>query len=128
MQYELTIRSTTAARFDGTLDGAVRDALDEASGRVPSLALTYTEGGSTMGPGVDPDTAAENHFGIEVPDEIAAQTVALLVANRLDRPVQYYRFGDDVDPQITPHFTMRPGDLPAALGLPRTPDSDPHST
>lgn len=122
MQYELTIHSTVTARFDGTLDDAVNEALAEAKGRVPTLALTYTEGGSMSGPGVAAETAAENHFGIEVPDETAAQTVALIVANRLARPVKYYRYGNDVDPATTAHFTMHPGDLPAALGLTRTPD------
>lgn len=120
MQWELTIRSTAAARYDGTLDNAVRDALAEATTTVPSLTLTYDEGGVTMGGGVDPMTAAENHFGIEVPDEMSARLVALVVANRLDRPVAFYRYGDDVDPMTTPRFTMEPGDLPTALRIQRT--------
>lgn len=126
MQWELTVRSTADARYDGSIDTAVRDALGEARGTVGSLALTYEEGGVMMGPGTDPATAAENHYGIEVTDEISAQTVALTVANRLDRPVALYRFGDDVDPMTTPRFTIEPGDLAVALRLSPTPDPEPN--
>ena len=117
MQWELTVRSTADARHDGSIDSAVRDALAEATGTVPTLALTHDEGGVMFG-GADPSIAAENHFGIEVPDEMSARLVALLVANRLDRPVALYRFGDDVDPMTTPRFTIEPGDLPTALRIP----------
>jgi hypothetical protein len=116
MQWELTVRSTADARYDGSIDSAVKDALGDAAGTVPSVALTYDEGGVMFG-GSDPSVAAENHFGIEVPDEMSARLVALLVANRLDRPVAVYRFGDDVDPMTTPRYTIEPGDLPTALRI-----------
>lgn len=118
-QWELTVRSTANARWDGSLGAAVRDVLDEAAAMVPSLSLTHEEGGVLAGVfGVDPATAAENNFGIEVPDEMSARLVALVVANRLDRPVSFYEFGDDVDPMTTPRHVMEPGDLPTALRLP----------
>lgn len=118
MQWELTIRSTADSRWDGSLGAEVRNALDEAAAMVPSLVLTHDEGGVMMGGGVDPATAAENHFGIEVPDEMSARLAALVVANRLDRPVMFYQFGDDVDPMTTPRHVMEPGDLPTTLRLP----------
>lgn len=117
MQWELTVRSTADARYDGTIGSAVRDVLGEATETVPSLVMTHDEGG-VMFDGPDPSVAAENHFGVEVPDEMTARLVALLVANRLDRPVALYRFGDDVDPMTTPRFSIEPGDLPTALRIP----------
>lgn len=118
MQWELVVRSTADARWDGSLGAAVRDALDEAAATVTSLSLTHDEGGVMIGGGVDPAIAAENLFGIEVPDEMSARLVALVVANRLDRPVAFYEFGDDVDPMTTPRHVMEPGDLPTTLRLP----------
>ena len=70
----------------------------------------------------DLDGAAER---ILVDDDIGSQPVALMVATLLNRPVEYSRYGDDVDPMTTPRFTMEPGDLPAALRLARTPDQGP---
>lgn len=118
MQWELTIRSTADARYDGSVDEEVRDALGQMRATIPTMTLTYEEGGVMMGGGVAPALAAENHYGIEVPDEMSARLAALAVANRLGRSVKFYRYGDDVDAMTTPSYTMEPGDLPTALRLP----------
>lgn len=106
MQFEITVKSSPEARYDGSVDDAVRDALTSVG-----LGVTYDEGGSMFGPGVDRDSAAENHFGIEVPDEAAARNAALVVAFRMKRPVSFYRYGDDVDVASAPHMIVTPGDM-----------------
>lgn len=104
MQYEITVKSTPEARYDGSLDGEVRDALCSVG-----LGVVYDEGGVSNFENIE--EAAENHFGIEVTDEPTARRAALVVANRMKRPVSFYRYGNDGDAE-TPRFIVKPGDLP----------------
>ena len=118
MQYEITVRSSSAARYDGSVDASVREAFEAMKVSIPSLTPTFEEGGSSVLGGVDANSAAENHYGVEVPDEMSARLTALAVANRVGRGVTFQRFGGDVDMATTPRFSMEPGDLSTALRIP----------
>lgn len=105
MQFEITVKSSPEARYDGSVDFAVKDALASVG-----LGVVYEEGGAGTHP--DIEQAADNHFGIEVPDEATARRAALVVANRMKRPVSFYRYGEGTDTMTTPHIVVKPGDLP----------------
>jgi hypothetical protein len=69
MRFEITVQSTPAERYDGTIANTVRRLF--ATAEVP---IAYEEGGSTI-------EEADNHFGFDTdPAQAAAVTFAVALA------------------------------------------------
>lgn len=100
--YEVTVKSTAEERYDGVIDAAVRGTLDGVVG------ITYTEGGVAFDETLK--HPADNHFGLDARDEVTARNAAAKIAHALNRPVSYYPYGRDVDPETAPRFTANPTD------------------
>lgn len=72
MRFEITIKSTPAQRYDGTIRDAVRPLFAAAD-----VTVLYEEGGSTI-------EEADNHFGFDTdPTQAAAITFAVALATGL---------------------------------------------
>lgn len=103
--YEVLVQSTPDERFDGVIEAKVTRALDTLS-----LSPAYIEGGTSFF-AEDQPMSADNNVGIDVDEETARQA-AVAIAAEVGRPVTYYPYGDDVDPETAPRFVVTPDAKP----------------